>query len=83
MHRITGSSNGSAHNLAEKRLGRLVADLEYADIDEVVEFGMHQYLDELQTRLNQVDVAIGTTFFNLKPLIDNGVQEQETASAAE
>ena len=83
LHRITGSSTGSLHNLAEKRLGRLVADLEYADIDEVIDFGMHQYLDELQTRLNQVDMAIGTTFFNLKPLLDNNHQDQKAAVAAE
>jgi len=69
LHRITGSAPGSAQNSAEKGLGRLKADLEYTDIDEVIEHGMHEYLDGLQTRLNQVDTAIGTTFFNLKPLI--------------
>ncbi len=83
LHRITGTSAGSAHNMAEKRLGRLVADLEYTDIDEVIDSGMHQYLDELQTRLNQVDVAIGTTFFNLKSLIENGRQEQDSAATNE
>ena len=76
LHRITGSSTGTAHNAAEKRLGRLVADLEYTDIDEVIEQGMHQYLDDLQTRLNLVGTAIGTTFFNLQPLPDNQNQEQ-------
>jgi uncharacterized alpha-E superfamily protein len=30
------------------------ADLEYTDIDEVIETGMHEYLDGLHTRLNQV-----------------------------
>jgi uncharacterized alpha-E superfamily protein len=67
LHRITGSTNGTAHNEAEKKLGRLVADLEYTDIDEVVQGGMHEYLDDLQVRLNQVDMAIGTSFFNIKP----------------
>jgi len=76
LHRITGSSPGSAHNDAEKKLGRLVADLEYTDINEVISYGMHQYLDNLQTRLNQVDVAIGVTFFNIKPLTENSSQEQ-------
>jgi len=76
LHRITGSSTGSAHNAAEKKLGRLVADLEYTDIDEVIDYGMHQFLDDLQTRLNQVDTAIGTTFFNLRPLLENSRQEQ-------
>ena len=86
LHRITqsqvcspdlnGSSFGAVHNLAEKRLGRLNADLEYTDIDEVIGEGMHEYLDGLQTRLNQVDTAIGTTFFYLKPLIESAAVEQ-------
>ena len=82
LHRITGSSTGSAHNAAEKRLGRLVADLEYTDIDEVIEIGMHQYLDELQVRLNQVDTAIGTTFFNIQSSSDDNGQKQEQEPAA-
>ena len=76
LHRITGSTPGSARNPAEKRLGRLMADLEYLDIDEVLERGMHEYLDGLQTQLNQVDMSIGNTFFNLKPLIETAAQEQ-------
>ena len=65
LHRITGSAPGSSTNAAEKRLGRLKADLDYTDIGEVVDQGMHEYLDGLQTRLNGVDTAIGTTFFNI------------------
>ena len=79
LHRINGSPTGSASNVAEKMLGRLKADIEYTDIDEVVDHGLHEYLDRLQTRLNQVDGAIGTTFFNLKPLIENATQEQSQA----
>jgi uncharacterized alpha-E superfamily protein len=67
--RISGSPTGAGANPAEKRLGRLRADLEYTDIDDVVAQGMHEYLDQFQSRLNQVDVAIGHTFLNLKPLI--------------
>lgn len=76
LHRIDGSPLGSANNPAEKRLGRLKADLEYTDIDEVIAHGMHEFLDGLQTRLNQVDAAIGSTFFNLKPLIEAATNEQ-------
>jgi uncharacterized alpha-E superfamily protein len=79
LHRISGSPTGSARNDVEKMLGRLKADIEYTDIDEVVDHGLHEYLDRLQTRLNQVDGAIGTTFFNLKPLIENATQEQSQA----
>jgi uncharacterized alpha-E superfamily protein len=76
LSRITGSPSGAARNLAEKRLGRLKADLDYTDIDEVIENGMHETLDGLQTRLNVVDEAIGATFFNLKPLIEAATAEQ-------
>jgi uncharacterized alpha-E superfamily protein len=76
LHRITGSPPRSANNTAEKRLGRLKADLEYTDIDEVINHGMHEYLDGLQIRINQVDEAIGTTFFNLKALIEASTNEQ-------
>jgi uncharacterized alpha-E superfamily protein len=76
LHRISGSVPGSASNLAERRLGRLKADLEYTDIDEVIDNGLHEYMDGLQTRLNRLDEAIGTTFFNLKPIMQAaGVQQ--------
>ena len=76
LHRVSGSPPGSAHNTAEKRLGRLTSDLFYTDVDEVIACGMHEYLDGLQTRLNQVDEAIGTTFFNLQPLIETAANDQ-------
>jgi uncharacterized alpha-E superfamily protein len=76
LHRITATSPVMARNAAERLLGRLEADLEYTDIDEVIAGGMHEYLDGLQTRLNKADQAIGATFFNLKPLIQGSGDEQ-------
>ena len=76
LHTITGSKPGSANTPTEKRFGRLKADLEYADIDEVIDQGMHEYLDHLQTRLNMIDRSIGETFFNLQPLIEATLNEQ-------
>jgi uncharacterized alpha-E superfamily protein len=70
LHRITGTPLGAAGSIAEKRLGRLKADLDYTDIDEVIAQGMHEYLDRFQSRLNAVGDAIGQTFFNLRPLIE-------------
>ena len=76
LHRITGTPAGAAINLAEKRLGRLQSDIEYTDIEEVFEIGMHEYLDNLQGRINEVGGAIGETFFNLKPYIEDSGSEQ-------
>ena len=69
LHRIAGSPNGAVTNKAEKQLGRLMADLEYTDIDEVIESGLHEFLDNLQTRLNMMGGTIVTTFFNIKPQV--------------
>lgn len=67
MHRITGSPLGTVSNHAEKVLGRLKADLDYTDIEEVISQGMHEFLDEFQRKLNMVDDAVNCTFFKLKP----------------
>ena len=49
--------------MAEQRAGRLRSELEYADIEEIIAGGMHEYLDGVQTRLNGVGAAIHETFF--------------------
>ena len=75
MHRITGSPLSTVVNQAEKVLGRLKADLDYTDIEEVVSRGMHEFLDDFQKKLNKVDDAVNCTFFKMRPSM-----EQEQAS---
>ena len=53
-----------------------MADLEYTDINEVIEAGLHEFLDDLQTKLNLLGGEIGTTFFNLRPLKSTSTMEQ-------
>ena len=76
LQRITGFTNGASTNPAEKRLGRLMAELEYTDINEVIESGLHEFLDGLQTKLNLLGGEIGTTFFNIRPLTGSTNNEQ-------
>ncbi|MGD8336360.1 MAG: alpha-E domain-containing protein [Desulfobacterales bacterium] len=63
LYAVTGSATGTICNAAERKLGRLRADLDYADIDEVVDIGMHDYLDRFQTELNAVGDALASIFF--------------------
>lgn len=63
LHAISGSSPGTFTNSVERNLGRLCAELDYGDIDEVITGGMHEYLDNLQLNLNEVVKAMNTTFF--------------------
>jgi uncharacterized alpha-E superfamily protein len=60
---ITSGTPGTFRNKAEQRLGRLRAELDYAHIDEVVEMGMHEFIDSIQGKLNEVGAAIFETFF--------------------
>lgn len=68
IHAITGSSLDSFRNKAEQRLGRLLSELNYTQIDEIISGGLHEFLDGLQTRLNEIDDAIHETFFAIRPL---------------
>ncbi len=63
LHAITGTPEGSFRNPAERRLGRLVAELAYTAIGEVIEDGLHEFLDELQVKLNGVGEALHQSFF--------------------
>jgi len=67
LHWITGSPFGAANNSAEKYLGRLLAELNYSDMGDVMEQGIHEYLDSLQTKLNNVGQKISETFFRVLP----------------
>ncbi|MFW6116681.1 MAG: alpha-E domain-containing protein [bacterium] len=67
LHAVSGSPPGTFSNEAERRLGRLRAELDYSDVDEILESGLHAYLDSLQTKLNAVDDAVFRTFFTLRP----------------
>lgn len=64
LHVITGTPMGNHRNPAEQYLGRLNADLDYITIKEIMNYGLHEYLDNFQDRLNSVDDQIFKTFFN-------------------
>jgi uncharacterized alpha-E superfamily protein len=65
---ITGGERGRFRTLAEKRLGRLRAELDYVQIAEIIDQGMHEFIDSFQSKLNQVGQAIHETFFALRPV---------------
>jgi uncharacterized alpha-E superfamily protein len=68
LHAISRSDHDSYQNLAEKRLGRLRAELDFADIEECVAVGLHDFVDRFQARLNRVGEAIFDTFLASPPI---------------
>ncbi len=62
---VTGSASGTFRNVAEQRLGRLRAELDYAQINEVIDQGLHEFIDRFQVKLIEVGEAISETFFGV------------------
>jgi uncharacterized alpha-E superfamily protein len=67
LHHITGTPINACRNEPERLLGQLRAKLSYARIEDVMERGLHEYIDELQTALNEVGTAVQREFFNYAP----------------
>jgi uncharacterized alpha-E superfamily protein len=68
LHAISGSPTGTFWNPAEKRMGQLRSELAYATVEDVMQSGLHEFLDSLQCELNGVGEAIYETFVDLQPV---------------
>jgi uncharacterized alpha-E superfamily protein len=66
LHSISGTPLGTFRYPPEKLLGQLCSDLSFADLEEIISYGLHEYLDELQTKMNHLGVGIHETFFAFK-----------------
>ena len=67
---LSGSSVGFS-NIAQKQLGALKAQLEYTDVNDIITSGMHEYLDDIQQKLNNISSAIYNSFFSIENQINN------------
>ena len=63
MRNITGSAAGTFQNAAEQRMGRLCGNIEYSSISDIINRGLHEYIDDLQIQLNRVGDAVHEAFF--------------------
>jgi len=68
LHQITGTPAGTWRSPAERSLGRLRSELDYLTIEEIIQSGLHEFLDDLQRQINQVGDKIIETFFALEPI---------------
>ncbi len=94
LRAITGTPSGAFRNLAERRLGQLRAELDYASVRDIIDRGLHEFIDGFQTRLNQVGNALNEVFFAPRPVPssagaifakhrqNNGQSQTQTVGAA-
>ena len=68
LHAISGAEMGGFSNRPEQALGQLWSDLAYTGAEEIVDSGLHEFVDKLQRSLNQVGDSIFETFFAKRPI---------------
>lgn len=62
LRRISGVPHGHFSNAVEKITGRLSAELSFSAIEEIFSMGLHQAMDDLQIKLNQIGEAIDKVY---------------------
>jgi len=67
LYAISGTpfENGYT-NLAEKKLSKLLSDIQFTEISDILQIGLHQFLDNYQTKNNEIGEAIFNSYFDLK-----------------
>ena len=68
LHAISGTPMETFSNPAEQGLGQLQSEFAYAQVDQILNSGLHEFLDTFQTKLNLVGEDIYKTFFALRPV---------------
>ncbi len=75
LYEISGTAiTNSYSNPAEKALSKLRSEVEFSEVKDIFDLGLHQYLDEFQQKNNGVGAAIFKTYFDLKPVIQEQSQ---------
>lgn len=62
LHEISGTDPGHFSNDPERLSGLLRSQLDYATIDDIFRQGLHEYLDGIQARLIELDIAFHRTY---------------------
>jgi uncharacterized alpha-E superfamily protein len=66
LHAITGTRPSRFSNKPEQLLGRLRSELNFTDTDDIFNYGLHEFLDTFQAKLNNVGTAIHEKFFAIR-----------------
>jgi uncharacterized alpha-E superfamily protein len=63
LRAITRTPQGSFRYRSEQLMGLLHAELDFTSVDRIIEDGLHEYLDELQVKLNAIGSNLQLDFF--------------------
>ena len=63
LRAIGGTPTGQFKNVAEQTLGQLHAQFSFTSAKQILQAGLHEFLDAFQTQLNTVGSAVHATYF--------------------
>ena len=66
LFQITGSVVGRWGNPAERNLGKLRSRIDFMTIEEIMQSGLHEFLDQTEVQINQVGECISQKFFDIE-----------------
>jgi uncharacterized alpha-E superfamily protein len=75
LHAITGTPEGMFGNRAEQELGRLRSELDFTGIDDIIGSGLHEFIDDVQNRVNRIGEEMFQAFGVADPAAE-GTQRQ-------
>ncbi len=68
IHAISGTPVGIVRYQVERLLGEICSELAYARVESIIAAGLHEYLDGLQTKVNQIGIGVAEAFFAARAL---------------
>ena len=77
LHAISGAPLDLPESIAERNIGQLCSDLTYLRVEDIISSGLHQFLDDLQTRINLVGAGVYDTFLAPKPPRSSGSKSSQ------
>lgn len=78
LRRISGVEERRFSNEAEKLSGRMLAEIQFSTINDILALDLHQYLDHLQERFNNIGEAVFAAYiFQSFGDLNQEIQQQQ------
>jgi uncharacterized alpha-E superfamily protein len=74
LHAITGTRPGAFSCASEQMLGRLRSEFDYAQVEPILQAGLHEFFDGLQVKMNTIGECILGDFFAQQPFYSSAAR---------
>ncbi|MDO6436362.1 alpha-E domain-containing protein [Cyclobacterium sp. 1_MG-2023] len=77
LYKISNSSGEGYSNSAEKAMGELRSKLEFDDVNDIISNGLHEYIEHMQIKINEISNKINDNYFQIKDNFASQTMVQE------